>query len=706
MGFYGLHWIDIGIILLYLLGMLYIGKRLSRNIRDETDFYLAGRKLGKFTQFFLIFGGMTEASSAASVTSVVFKQGASGVWLHLQLIFVTPFYWFFNVWLRRVRLITVGDIFIDRFNSRLLAGIYAFYGIMITTVFVGFGYLASAKTLQAVLVKPESSYTAQDREMIEAFNEFNHLKSLYSKNQLPPEQADRFATLTSMYQKGSIKGYVSYIPDTPILFYVIYGTTISLYVISGGFGAAAITNIFQGFLIIIFSVILIPAGIMKLGGMEGFRETVPQHMLSVVSTVNLGEFNLYSILAMTFIMTIGYCGGTSVMSTSGSAKDELSARLGVVTGAFAKRVMTIAWMVCGLIAVGLFSDQLADPDESWGALTQGLLGVGGIGLMITGILAANMSSMDATSLNISALFVRNIYAPLAPGRSERHYIFVGRLCILGVFIAGILVALNTTGIVALAKANAAINAMFGSVILLIFLWRRLTRSAILYTSILFFLVIVVVPVAVPMFDALRESERLTVRTPERIYTRQREADRRDVEKGLAEKPGDLITTEVVAAPTAIFFEKAAHRDPYDLQSPLVGQGRFHVEIFIASLIGVPVERFSEAGLLATRFMVDALLPLSLLIVLSLLTKSNDPDLADRFYVKLKTPVRKTPEEDAAELEKSYADPHRFDHLKLWPGSNWEFTKWNFQDTAGFVLSWVGVGGIFVLLLYILSLIKS
>ena len=61
MTLFGLHLIDLIIILTYLLGMMYVGKRIAKSVKNETDFYLAGRKLGKLYQFFLMFGGATDA---------------------------------------------------------------------------------------------------------------------------------------------------------------------------------------------------------------------------------------------------------------------------------------------------------------------------------------------------------------------------------------------------------------------------------------------------------------------------------------------------------------------------------------------------------------------------------------------------------------------------------------------------------------------
>ena len=49
----------------------------------------------------------------------------------------------------------------------------------------------------------------------------------------------------------------------------------------------------------------------------------------------------------------------------------------------------------------------------------------------------------------------------------------------------------------------------------------------------------------------------------------------------------------------------------------------------------------------------------------------------------------------ARQEASYANPTRYDHTKLFPRSNWEFTKWNKQDAVGFIVCVALVGFILV-----------
>ena len=87
----------------------------------------------------------------------------------------------------------------------------------------------------------------------------------------------------------------------------------------------------------------------------------------------------------------------------------------------------------------------------------------------------------------------------------------------------------------------------------------------------------------------------------------------------------------------------------------------------------------------------------------MLTRPSSPELAAKFYAKMKTPVAPTPEADRREVDLSYAHPGRFDHLKLLPGTQWEFTRWTVKDFVGFFGCWGIVGLILVLLWGVLHL---
>src|SRR6476660_412994 len=106
---WGLHLVDLGILLGFLGLIVAIGVRVSRGVQKESDFYLGGRSLGRVLQFFLNFGNSTDSNGAVVMASEVYRQGAGGVWLSLQTLFITPFFWFIQPWFRRARVITMGD---------------------------------------------------------------------------------------------------------------------------------------------------------------------------------------------------------------------------------------------------------------------------------------------------------------------------------------------------------------------------------------------------------------------------------------------------------------------------------------------------------------------------------------------------------------------------------------------------------------------
>jgi len=215
------------------------------------------------------------------------------------------------------------------------------------------------------------------------------------------------------------------------------------------------------------------------------------------------------------------------------------------------------------------------------------------------------------------------------------------------------------------------------------------------------LLICVIPWVVTAIPSFRTSQALTQMSQERMVTVEQIATEKDVQEKLASAAGEKIMKTHTIESKSLFFDSLAHTDPYDINSPLEGVGRFNVEVFITGKLGIDVKSMTPAGLLATHFIFDGIFPFVLLFPLSFITKKTDKQRLDRFYVKMKTPIQPTPEADAAEIEKSFANPRRFDDQKLLPGSNWEMCKWTRQDAVGFATCWVVVVlilGIFYMLL--------
>jgi len=118
---------------------------------------------------------------------------------------------------------------------------------------------------------------------------------------------------------------------------------------------------------------------------------------------------------------------------------------------------------------------------------------------------------------------------------------------------------------------------------------------------------------------------------------------------------------------------------------------------------VNLKNFTPSMLMTTRYVMDALFPLVVLIIISLLTRPTEKTRLERFYVRLKTPVAPTLEADALAVRASYENPARYDHLKLFPRTNWEFTKWNRQDLLGFLACCAMVGVVLIVFKLVLTI---
>ena len=690
----GLNPLDAGIILVYFVVILWLGKRAHRLTKNTGDFFIAGRRLGRFYQFFLSLGQATSSEQAVAVAREVYRQGIGGMWIQYLVLFLTPFYWFTTAFYRRVRQVTLGDYYTERFRSKFLGAAFAVFTLIMALLGGGVAFMVAGKTVQALTPKPAELFSVAEKQSVDMFQEYQALKKNLERG-LTSEENVRYAELNDRFKKGELKSFVSYID--PLVVYLIYGVIVAIYTMLGGFFAAAVTDVIQGCLIAVFSIMLIPIGLSRIGGFAGLHARVPDYMFSLFGSVTTSEYAWYTILAMVVANLVSITASAPMMQTASSAKDEYAARFGTITGMFFKRFLMLFWALAGLLAVGLFAGQLHDPDLIWGYMTLHLLFPGAVGLMLAGILAANMSALSASSVTNSALFIRNIYQPFVAPKSDRHLLAVGRAVIAVVMAGGIGAALFVGNLLDLFKYFISMPAVFGASIWLGFIWRRLTRWAVIIQAFICFTIYAIIPNVFQTWDWARTNPAFLVETQPRVVMIETEALNDDVGAGRAVSVGEKIEKPFTIEPAAVFFEKVARVDPRDPASPKIGIGRFQAEVWVLSWTGFDFTRCTKAQLLAVRFFFDALLPFVLLFLLSYFTKPEPKSHLDRFFGKMHTAVQPTPEADARAVEEAMAHPEKFESRKLWPGSQWEIMKPGKRDYIGFGGTWLLVGVILVLL---------
>jgi Na+/proline symporter len=603
--FGSLHALDLAIIVAYLVAVVLIGKFAAKGANSEDGFFLAGRKLGKLYQFFLNFGNATEPQGAVSTASFVYQQGAPGSWLSFQTVFMNPYFWFMNVWFRRVRLTTLADLFEDRYGSKGLSMFYALFQIIVACVFLGFGNVTAYKIASSLVVKPESAWTAQDRAYVEGYREMKTLEKQAGAGPLEAGAKERLELLHDRNTRGELGNYVTVL--NAAAFYLIFGLVVGTYIVLGGMSAAAINEGLQSILIIVFSLLLIPTGLHAIGGWHALAGKVPAKMFDLFGAGGGDQFTLTAIGSFLVVAIVQNAGLSHNMGICGSAKNEFAARSGV-SGNYLKRLMIIMWAFAGLIAFALFgSGGLSDPDAVWGAMSNRLLGPGLVGLMLAGVLAGTMSTLAAKALAISSLFVRNVFRQIWPAITQDQGVFYARCTIVVVLVLGTCSALLMGNFYSIVNAVLTVNIPFGAAVLTTFWWRRVTAPAVWCCVIFSTLVVLVVPWTASAIPAMAQSSSLAQPST---------------------KPG-----------TGVYFAAVVHQRAGDVTSPIVAKpgvlnNRFNCEAWLLHQIGFDTVAMTPTERFTLQFYFDAGFPFVVLILVSLLTKPTDPARVAFLYGKM------------------------------------------------------------------------
>ncbi len=732
MTIWGLQPIDILAIAIYFAVVIYVGYRAMRRVKNQEDYFLGGRRFGKAIQIFAVFGQGTSAESAVTTTSVIVQKGGAGAWMMLAGgIFNLPIIWFMARWYRRMRLLTLADFFVDRYQSKGLAGLYAITQAMFFMIVAGTGFYAMSHTIAAIAQKPENVLTTEEQTEYKQALELEEL-SHRDYRALSSTEMTRLEELTALKPRKEFS-YVN--PNHLILFVAVI---VVLYAITGGLEAAFVTDMIQGIFILILTVILIPFGWLKinaihgttglLGPFQAMHRVLPEAQFELFGSPRLVDFTWYYIGAFVWAGSFSVVGMANQMTCAGSARDDTTAQIGFLSGIFLKRYCTLVWALIGMMMLTLYGTSVQNPDLVWGMATRELLGplnIGLVGLMIACLMAALMSTADAHMITTSALLTTNIYRPLFPSKTEKHYLWTGRAFGLVYIIGGVTIAMNSSSIFKLFMEIVLFNAIVAAAIWFGVIWRKANRLAAWVSILVAFLLVTLLPILLPtMVPGLRTSEFLHKKTEAFTLSRTYTATPRDVEQRQKEiasweaanqeehstgihprmLTGGKKFEKVTRIPAqSIFWKSGLKIEDRCGKRVEVGQGLLDVPLLLIQLCGWNLSNNSRSVNQTISVLMRWLIPFGLMFLVSLLTRPMPEEQLDQFYGKLRTPVNRNHIKDAQEMEATWQDPHRFDNQRLFRGGNWEFNKWSVLDWKAMGWCVAGTTGIIILLHFMMKI---
>ena len=413
----GLGLINLIVIIVYLVGVTFLGLWAMRKVHAMGDFIMP-RRFGKWMLTMHAFGSGTHSDQAVSVASKSFTNGLSGIWYQWLYLFGTPFYWLIAPMMRRFRALTTADVFELRFNQSV-AVLYALISIAMMATTIGLMLKGSG----AVIVG------ASD---------------------------------------GAISANLAIVVMT--LLFVAYGS-------AGGLAGAIVTDFVQGILTVVFSFLLLPFVLNAVGGLHGMRETIADPaMFSLVAPAGIGVFY---IAVIAFNGLVGIATQPHILANCAAGRTEQDGQVGFVAGSFLKRFCTVAWSLTGLAGVAYFAGQEVEPDHLYGLLAREFFPIivpGLLGLFIATLLASVMSSCDSFMIAASGLFTENIYKRAVPDRSPGHYLVVARAASIGAVGLGVAYAYWLEGVIQGLEILWKIGPMMGIAFWLGFFWRGFTPT--------------------------------------------------------------------------------------------------------------------------------------------------------------------------------------------------------------------------------------
>ncbi len=410
-----LDWLVLGI---YLFGIAALGIYQMKRIKNTGDYFAGGRSFNKWLMITHSLGAGTHADDPVGVTGAAFERGVSGIWYTFVYLFLTPFYWIIAPFFRRSRYLTTADFFEARFGKSL-GLLYVIMGVLTFSINMGTLLKGTGMIVYAIT-------------------------------------------------GGAVPEWVAIWGMTAV--FVAYG-------LAGGIMSTVITDFIQGLLIVVMSLLLVPFGLIKIGGFSGLHRIVPPEKFNLAAPE---EITLYWILAATIINLIGIVAQPHIMEVCSSGKTEFEGRIGFTYGCFIKRFCAIGWALSGVIIFALATDGQIDNtiltgkrEAAFGIGIRELLPIGFTGLMFASILAAQMSSLSAFMVSGAALISRNVYKKhLNAAASDEKVLWLARRAGFLLVVFGLIFCYLVEGVAEALTIFWGISTLTGVFIWAGVLWRR------------------------------------------------------------------------------------------------------------------------------------------------------------------------------------------------------------------------------------------
>ena len=348
-----MHYLDLAIIVGYLVLIIFVGLRLSGKVKDAKDFFLAGRSLAWWVIGLSIIGTNIGADSYVGASGNAYVVGiaqANFEWIGAipamivaALIFI-PLYW-------RAGVYSIPEYFGLRYNQTVR--------VLTATIACIVAVFSIAVALWAIAITLET--------------------------------------------------YLGWPTWMGIL---VTGTVVGLYSIAGGLAAVAFTDSLQVCIMFLGGLLIVWLGISESGGMTEFATTLTQENPTHLNTYLPADHPSFPwtgvLLGLGIVLSPAYwCAGQAILQRTLGARTQWDASAGMMFAAVGKSFVPLLVVFPGLLALVMHA-QIEYPDQALAWVVKNILPPGISGLMFIAIIAALQSTIDSGINSTSLMITRDI----------------------------------------------------------------------------------------------------------------------------------------------------------------------------------------------------------------------------------------------------------------------------------------------------------
>jgi len=361
--------LDIGIIIGYFIVIIVIGVIVSRKTDTGEDLFLAGRSLGWGVIGFSLFASNISSTTLIGLTGQAYQTGIS----------VSNYEW-------------------------MAAVVLVFMAIF----FIPFYIRSKIDTIPEFL---ERRFDVRSRKYFSLITIF--LSIIVD-------------TAGGLYA-GAIVVNV-FFPEIDIIYTVLaLGIFAGLYTAAGGLKAVVYTDVLQAVILIFGSSMIAYLMFAEFDfSWSAAIASVPDGNLSVIRPIDDSALPWLGTLIGVPILGFYYWGTNQyIVQRVLGAKDIKNARWGALLGGFLKLPVLFIMVIPGVFAFSVFPN-LTDPDMVFPTMVANMLPVGITGIVLAGLIAAIMSSIDSTLNSASTLITMDFVKPKNPNLTATETAKIGR----------------------------------------------------------------------------------------------------------------------------------------------------------------------------------------------------------------------------------------------------------------------------------------